>query len=171
MQKELRNYAFRNGCYLGVLFIFLTIIFYLFDSNALLPEINMYSVFFYGFLLIFPIYSIKRFKLILSIQQHSFKELFSIGFLILALSLFISMLQTIVLYNVIDQTLISDYVEFMNTKKDIYLYSGHTLDSYREMISHSFSVKMQFQSYVFSLIPCTLYSAVISLLMKKRNKL
>ena len=81
------------------------------------------------------------------------------------------MLQTIVLYNVIDQTLISDYVEFMNTKKDIYLYSGHTLESYREMISHSYSVKMQFQSYVFSLIPCTLYSAVISLLMKKRNKL
>ena len=80
------------------------------------------------------------------------------------------MIFTLLLYNVINQNLITDFVD----SKMTYMLNNEVDDSSKELVYDSlmnnFSIKSQFNSYIFSLIPCVLYSSLISLLLAKSKR-
>ena len=130
-----------------------------------MPILNIYSFIFMFLLLIFPIIVIHRFPV--KNHENTFKNYFSICFIVMCVALFISTSYLYLLYSYIDQDLIDQYVKIQyekcisNPKCNIsFEESSHLYKN------HYFSISGQFQSYVFSLIPCTLYSSIISLLIK-----
>ena len=70
-----------------------------------------------------------------------------------------------VFYNILDQEVVSIYGLLPS------VFPNTNFDSNSDYFIHSFSFKSQLNSYIFWLIPCTLYSALISLLMNNIKKL
>ena len=167
MLLEYRKLSFFSGVILSFLLCLITIGFYLFEPNRL-HETFFYPVVFYCFLFLFPIFVVKK---KIKIKNSVFKDYFSIIFLILSIAIFGHMLFTLLLYNVIDQQLITHFVDIKMTDYINLINQGEILGSDSEnqiynSLLVNFSVKSQFNSYIFSLIPCVLYSALISLLFK-----
>ena len=163
MKKENRNYSIIKGIYLGVLLILITIIFYAFDSDKIIPRGSSYSIFCLICLLFYPVFFLYRLKPIFFTSKPIFKVYFSTSFLILSTALFLMTLFSYFLYNFIDTNLIFDYVEYQYNSTKFHSSFETCLVMYQ---NEYFSMSGQFQSYIFSLIPCILYSALISLLIK-----
>ena len=171
MKKDIQYYSFIQGCYLGVMLCLLTIIAYLIDTKLLLSKINFYSVSFLITQFMYTIYSVKKASLKFDVNTYDFKYYFSICFLILCVALFCYSVCFYFLYNVFNNNLISDFISFEYSKCLQISSCNMSMDDFHQTyLDNYFSMYGQFQSYVFSLIPCTLYSAIISLLMKIKHK-
>ena len=171
MKKDIQHYALLEGCYLGIILCGLTTIAYFLDSNLLLPKINLYSVIFLVMQFSYSMYVIGKSHAIINRDIYDFKYCFSICFLVLSVALFLSSLYFYFLYNIFNNDLITQYVSFEYSKCIAFSSCNVSIEDFEEIyLNDYFSIYGQFQSYVFSLIPCTLYSAIISLLMKIRHK-
>ncbi len=168
MKNDFKYYAFLKGTYLGFGLVLLTTVFYIYDSLQLLPTWNTYSIVYVIVLFAYSIYWVFIFCKKNTHNTYIFKQYFTFSFLILAVALFCSKMYIFVLYNIIDTNLLSEYAEHTYKKHhaDIINYS---FDQWYSLIQVNFKLLNQLQEYVFSLIPCTLYSAIISLLMKFNN--
>ena len=165
MDQEIKKYSLKEGFYLGCTLILIITFFYFLDSTILIPQFNTYSCVFILLLLIFPIISIYKYNFI--DLKPIFKNYFSICFLVMCTSLFCTTSYFYLLYNFIDTNLIQEYAEtqylqcFSNPDCDI------SFEDYFSLYKNDyFSLSGQFNAYVFSLIPCTLYASIISLLIK-----
>jgi len=154
-----RNYAVKMGAFLGVSLFFVTLFLYFF-SKYILFETRCHSVIFLAIVLIYTVYLLMQQNVGLS----TFKEFFSVIFLFLVSAYFIYALFTYFLYDLSDLDVIGVYglLPAVQLSSDI-------LDLNNNEGLHDFSLKSQLNSYIFSLIPCTLYAALISLLMKIRT--
>ena len=165
MKQIIRNYAFLQGLYLGCFLIFITTIFYMYDENTILPTFNIYSFVFMLILFSYPIIVLKTIKI--PIEHSIFKNYFSICFLIMFFARFLTALYFYILYNFLDSELIIKYVSF---QYDSCLIDPDCDQSFEDLLdwfqNNYFTISGQLHSYLFSLIPCTLYSAIISLCMK-----
>jgi hypothetical protein len=165
MKKRIKKYAFSQGTYLGLILLLFMNIFYFHNSASIMPGFNTYSILFMLILLIYPIISIYNFHF--SKTKNIFKDYFSTAFIIMFTGLLITTLYSYFLYNWIDGDLINHYVDLQHDKC---LKNPNCDMSFEESLllykNKYFSIAGQLQSYVFALIPCTLYSAIISLLMK-----
>tara|TARA_Y100001968_G_C19439410_1_gene761689 strand:- start:3105 stop:3653 length:549 start_codon:yes stop_codon:yes gene_type:complete len=169
IMKKIQYDSCLEGVRLGWILIFLTSLFYIYDTFSLLPEMNLYSLMVMGTLLIYSLYVLMKFYTKYHIVQYNFKIYFSISFLLLAMALFLLRIYIIILYNVIDPNLIDEYVSYLNDNRD-FDFKGFVSRDWLDLVQRHFSFFGQMQSYVFSLIPCTLYAAIISLLMKLKHK-
>jgi len=165
MQKRIKKYAFSQGAYLGLFLLLIMNIFYFHNSESIMSGFNTYSILFMLVLLIYPIISIYTFNF--STTKNIFKDYFSTSFIIMLTALLITTFYSYFLYNFIDYDLINQYVDL---QYDICVKNPNCNMSFEESLllykNDYFSISGQLQSYVFALIPCTLYSAIISLLMK-----
>ncbi len=163
MKKENRNYSFIKGFYLGLVLILITIIFYAFDLEKIIIIGSSYSIIFVICLLFYPVFFLYRLNSSFFISESVFKVYFSTCFLILSTALFVMTLFSYCLYNFIDTNLIFNYAEYQYSRTSL----NSSFETFLEIYQNEyFSIFGQLQSYVFSLIPCILYSALISLLMK-----
>ena len=165
MDQEIKKYSFKEGFYLGFTLILIITFFYFLDSKILTTQFNIYSCVFILLLLLFPIISIYKYNF--TDSKAIFKNYFSICFLVMCTSLFYVTCYFYLLYNFIDHNLIQEYVEtkylqcFSNPDCNI------SFEDYLALYKNDyFSLSGQFNAYVFSLIPCTLYASIISLLIK-----
>ena len=165
MQKRIKKYAFSQGAYLGLFLLLIMNIFYFHNSESIMSGFNTYSILFMLVLLIYPIISIYTFNF--STTKNIFKDYFSTSFIIMLTALLITTFYSYFLYNFIDYDLINQYVDL---QYDLCVKNPNCNMSFEESLllykNDYFSISGQLQSYVFALIPCTLYSAIISLLMK-----
>jgi hypothetical protein len=167
MLLEYRKLSLISGVILSCLLCLITICFYLLDADKL-HETLFYPALFYCVLLLFPVIVLKqKIKNRISI----FKDFFSIIFLMLSTALLGHMFFTLLLYNVIDQNLVTHFVDIKMTDYINIVHQGEVLDTELEnniynSLRANFSIKNQFNSYIFALIPCVLYAALISLLFK-----
>ena len=76
------------------------------------------------------------------------------------------MLYTLFLYNIIDPTLILDYAELISSLQVYKDPSVDNSDALYLLYLQNFSLKNQFNAYIFSLMPCGLYSTLVSLFFK-----
>ena len=159
MLKIYRNYALIKGVYLGALLCFFTLFFYFFDQSILFSKSHSISLL--CVIVLFPLYVLYD----VPSPLYRFKDIFSVIFLTLASASFLYVICTFILYN------------FINLNHKIHGLTGLIfavdLDAFvfgNQEFSHDwvhqFSFTAQFNSYIFWLMPCTLYSALISLLMK-----
>ena len=159
----------KNGIILGVILISLNIFIYFFLPH-LLHHGLIYNILFYIIFLSFPVLSIIQNGIVF----QSFKVLFSIVFLTLCVSLFLFTGFTLLLYNIFDENLIFDYLTSLEDfNKNFGTFNGVTAlsnEEFNSIMSKNFSIKNQLNSYIFSLIPCILYSSLISLLIKRIYK-
>ena len=169
MKKDFQYYSFIQGGILGLILLVITTMFYICDSHSLLPAMNIYSICFFTSLFMYSCYALIKFSKQYCVIQYNFKIYFSISFLLLAIALLISRIYIVILYNIIDINLITEYFTYTHQQHNIDLI-GYSDDDWLELVQKNFSFLGQLQSYVFSLIPCTLYSAIISLLMKINHK-
>jgi hypothetical protein len=165
MNQEVKKYSFFQGIYLGCALILVITFFYFFDSTSIVPQFNIYACVFMFLLLIFPIISVYKYPFIES--GRVFKNYFSICFMVMCIALLFTTCYLYFLYNYIDNNLIQEYVEMQYAQclsnPDCTISFEESLTFYKD---DYFSMSGQFHSYVFSLIPCTLYSSIISLLIK-----
>lgn len=165
MLLEHRLISLKQGLFLSLFLIVLTLVFYFFLPEFLHKGVS-FPIIFYCLLFFYPPLVIKLLLPALTI----YKQVFSIAFLILFVALFFYMIFTLLLYNVINQNLITDFVD----SKMTYMLNNEVDDSSKELVYDSlmnnFSIKSQFNSYIFSLIPCVLYSSLISLLLAKSKR-
>ena len=161
MLLEHRNYAFINGLLLGLIYSCVTIFLYFLDVNMLFSGL-FYPLFFWFFFLLFPIYVIRKSSIVLS----TFKEIFSIVFLLFVVATFIYSSFTWVLYNLIDPSIINLYVDIMLENISNQPLNNYPQELNESLFIHNFSFRNQLNAYIFFLIPCVLYSFIISLIMK-----
>ena len=165
MDNDIKKYSFKEGIYLGSSLILLISIFYCFDSKNIIPQYNIYSIVFMLILLGFPFFSVYKYPYELS--NTVFKSYFSICFLVMSISLLITTIYFYFLYNLIDPSLINQYTEIQYEKCQLHPDCSSSFEEIFEFYKYDyFSISSQLHSYVFSLIPCTLYSSIISLLIK-----
>ena len=158
MDKKIYEHAFFYGTKFGLFCICWTSFFYVLNSKNLLPQLSFYTIsllFFIIFISFIVTYIFKYSSVFL------FKTYFSICFLFLAISLIILRIYYFLLYNYFDPHLISEYFDFYITNFGDYIIED------KNIFMKNFSFLKQLQAYVFSLIPCALYSAFISLLVVK----
>ena len=165
MKKKILYFSCKSGILLGFLLALITFFFFNYDAYQLMPHYNVYYVCFYITFLIFPI--IISFLFLKQHQKIGFKDLFSIIFLILCNSIFIHTIFTWLLYNLIEPNLIIQYADYMLDKISSSQIESIDLDNVYSNLLSSFSLTNQLHSYVFFLIPCILYSTILSLFMKK----
>tara|TARA_B100000963_G_C22626799_1_gene672790 strand:+ start:377 stop:745 length:369 start_codon:yes stop_codon:yes gene_type:complete len=108
-------------------------------------------------------------------QHDDFKSYFTILFLSQAISIFFHMIFVFIIYKLIDRNLFEEYVninaENLSSSKDNFFSNNlHYSKDYRQDLIDSFNFKNQLNSYIFSLLPCIVYSALISLLLKITKK-
>jgi len=163
--RDIQCYSFVHGMFLGLILILLTTIFYVFDSYLILPRLGFYSLLFLFILFIYSFCAVINFVNKKIMVQYRFKDYFTIIFLILAQALFFSKTYVLVLYLMIDRSLISEYACYTYEQHNV-INMGYSFDTWLDLVKQNFKFSMQMQEYVFSLIPCTLYSAIISLLIK-----
>ncbi|MBE38155.1 MAG: hypothetical protein CMP50_05915 [Flavobacteriales bacterium] len=165
MKKRIKKHAFSQGAYLGLFLLLIMNIFYFSNPESIMSGFNTYSILFMLVLLIYPVISIYNFDF--STTESIFKDYFSTSFIMMLTALLITTFYSYLLYNFIDCDLINQYVDL---QYDTCLKNPNCNMSFEESLllykNDYFSISGQLQSYVFALIPCTLYSAIISLLMK-----
>ncbi len=150
-----KKYALYNGFLLGLILCILTLFFY-FLYPKILFETTSYSTIFIFIFLLFPILMIfKNFDII-----YTFKEYFSIVFVVLSVSSLIYSFFIILLYNILENNVVGIYGLLPSVFFDL------KLDDDSNYFIHSFTILSQLNSYVFWLMPCILYSALISLFKK-----
>ena len=164
MVLEHRKYAIKNGLFFGLGYVIISLLFYFFDKTLLYAG-NTYSICFWALFLLFPIYLIKNNNFELS----NFKDFFSIIFLSFALAMFILLVFKWVLHNIIDPGLTDVYVNIMIEKVNQNPELAVN-DMDEEYFANNFELKNQINAYVFFLIPCALYSAIISLIISTAKK-
>jgi len=79
------------------------------------------------------------------------------------------------IYKLIDADLFEEFVNInsnnlLELNLDIPLNNSFDSKDYRQEVIDSFNLKNQINSYIFSLLPCIVYSALISLLIKILKK-
>ena len=158
MLLQNRNFALRNGFLLGLLYCFVVVLFYFFNLEMLFSGWG-FSVVFWILFLVFAIYLLQTHELGL----FKFKDVFSVVFLGFVSATFVYSLFTWVLYTLIDPSVIQIYVELMMEKvnQNPSLYPKEMNEDY---FVANFEFKNQLNAYVFFLIPCVLYSALIALI-------
>ena len=165
MKKRIKKHAFSQGTYLGLFLLLIMNIFYFSNPESIMSGFNTYSILFMLVLLIYPVISIYNFDF--PTTENIFKDYFSTSFIIMLTALLITTFYSYLLYNFIDCDLINQYVDL---QYDTCIKNPNCNMSFEESLlmykNDYFSISGQLQSYVFALIPCTLYSAIISLLMK-----
>ena len=165
MKKEIKIFSLKYGLFLGFILLIVNTSFYLYNSKLLLPAINEYTITCILIVIMYSIYSLFNFKSIFRDLDFSFKTRFSICFLILCIATWIVKMCDFVLYNYINPELISEYAHYMyilqNSEE-----MGYDYDIWMGMMNNNFTLLNQIQAYVFGLIPCTLYSAIISLCVR-----
>ena len=165
MKKDFKYYAFLKGTYLGFALIILTTVFYIYDSLQLLPTWNVYSVLYVITLFAYSIYCVCIFCRKKTNSTYIYKQYFTVSFLILAVALFFSKIYIFILYSIVDSNLLLEYADYTYEKHHVEMMN-YSCDQWFSVVQGNFKLLNQLQEYVFSLIPCTLYSAIISLLMK-----
>tara|TARA_B100000427_G_C15452832_1_gene570367 strand:- start:659 stop:1168 length:510 start_codon:yes stop_codon:yes gene_type:complete len=165
MKNDFKYYAFLHGAYLGFGLMILATLFYVYDSVQLLPTWTLYSVIYIIVLFTYSICAVLIFCRKKINSRYIFKQYFTISFLILAVALFFSKMHMFILYNIVDSNLLLDYADYTYSKHQMDI-ANYSFEQWFSVIKVNFKLLNQLQEYVFSLIPCTLYSAIISLLMK-----
>ena len=173
MQKDIIRFSIYCGIILASLLAFITTFIYTYNSDLMLfsfgvlkpflwvgSVFNLYAIIWYIVMLFFPLICLIKFIVINYSKVYVFKDYFSIIFLILCTSLFIYTIYTVGFYIVIDNSLM------MKNNNYIIMISGEismTSSSLYDIFLNAFTLKSQIQLYVFALIPCILYSTMISL--------
>ncbi|MAQ69506.1 MAG: hypothetical protein CMD23_00220 [Flavobacteriales bacterium] len=161
-----RNFALQNGFLLGLLYCLVVLLFYFFNLEMLFSGWG-FSLVFWGLFLLFPIYLLKTSEFVL----HKFKDVFSVIFLGFVTATFLYSLFTWLLYSVVDPSVMQMYVELMlekvNQNPDLY-----PKEMNEDYFMANFEFKNQINAYVFFLIPCVLYSALVALIVSTfKNKI
>jgi hypothetical protein len=180
MQKDTIRFSIYCGLILASLLVFITTFVYAYDSDLMLFSfgllkpllwvggvLNLYAVIWYVVIFFFPIICLLKFISINYIGVYVFKDYFSIIFLILCTSLFIYTIYTVGFYILIDNSLM------INNDNYIIMSLGeNSIDSspLYDIFLNAFTLKSQIQLYVFALIPCILYSTIISLFVSLFRK-
>ena len=170
MLNSVKKYSVVCGFVLSCILILTSIIFYLVDPSNLNKN-NSYKLFFYLFIMIFPlVFALNKYS-----HFDNFKSYFTILFLSQAISIFFHMIFVFIIYRLIDENLFEEYVNinaenFSDSKDNFFSNNLHYNKDYRQDLIDSFNFKNQLNSYIFSLLPCIVYSALISLLLKITKK-
>ena len=164
MKKEYSYFVIYHGFILGFVLIAITTFFYIQNSTYLLPGFNLFSTIYLVLLVFFSFFSLRIF-----VKQHiqhnyNFRTFFSICFLIMLVGTFLSKMYLSLLYN-FDNNLMLEYVDYTYSMQKK-INPTYSIQDWENTVSVHFTFFKQIQSYVFTLIPCTLYSAIISLLIK-----
>jgi hypothetical protein len=164
MLSQNRNFALQSGFLLGLLYCLVVLLFYFFNLEMLFSGWGFSLVFWLLFLL-FPIYLLKTSELVL----FKFKDVFSVIFLGFVSATFLYSLFTWLLYSVVDPSVIQIYVELMmeEVHQNPDLYPKEMNEDY---FIANFEFKNQINAYVFFLIPCVLYSALVALIASTFKK-
>ena len=183
MQKDTIRFSIYCGLVLASLLVFVTTFIYAYNSDLMLfsfgvlkpllwvgSVLNLYAIIWYVVILCFPLICLLKFIVTNYSKVYVFKDYFSIIFLILCVSLFIYTIYTVGFYIFIDNNLM------INNNNYIIMSLGESsIDSSQlyDIFMNAFTLKSQIQLYVFALIPCIIYSTIISLLVslfrKKHN--
>ena len=170
MSNSVKKYSLLCGLILSCTLIITSLIFYLVDPSSL-NNSKSYKFLFYLFLLFFPIlFTLNKYS-----HFSSFKSHFTILFLSQAISIFFHMIFVFTIYKLIDVNLFEEFVNInsknlLELKADFPLNNSFDSKDYRQEFIDSFNLKNQINSYIFSLLPCIVYSALISLLLKITKK-
>ena len=156
MLPKYRNYAFNRGIMMGFGLCLITFFFYIFNYT-LLFQTRINTIFFLIFFSLFPIFTSINLKKSVS----SFKDYFSIIFLMMATSSLVYTVFVYFLYNSFDENVVGIY----GLLPSLLLHIDNGLNFSVPLNNFSFSA--QLNSYIFWLMPCTLFASLISLLMKK----
>ena len=158
MSVEYRNYAFNRGIVMGFALCLITIFFYFFDYNLLFQG-RIHAVSFFIVFSLFPILIVLQ----KTISMSTFKDYFSVLFLILATSSLVYTFFTYLLFNSLSENVVGVYglLPSLLILPEDGLELGFPVND--------FSIFSQLNSYIFWLMPCTLFSSIISLLMKRIN--
>jgi hypothetical protein len=106
----------------------------------------------------------------------TFKEAFSVFFIANAIGLFISVTMTILIFVVIDPELQNTVIELSIAKTTIILEDmGATTELLEKTINDirkqdSYSIGIQLKSYFYSLIFASIFGALISLILQKKQE-
>ena len=170
MLSSVKKYSVVCGFILSCILILMSLIFYLADPSSL-NKSNLYKLLFYLFILIFPLaFTLNKYS-----HFDNFKSYFTILFLSQAIAIFFHMIFVLIIYKLIDGNLFEEYVNInaenlSNSKDNFFPNNFHHSKDYRQGLIDSFNFKNQLNSYIFSLLPCIVYSALISLLLKITKK-
>ena len=175
MQKDIKIFSICSGLTLALILVAITHYNYIFNIDALLSSFGIfkplswlngtfstYAIFWYSCLFISPFLCVLCFNFIHSPSEYLFKDFFAISFLNLSLAFFIYTLYTLFLYVYLDNKLF-----IMNNDYIIKMLGDASINSIPlyDIFLNPFTIKNQFHLYVFSLIPCILFSTFISLFM------
>ena len=164
MEKKYNYFVIYHGVILGLFLIAITTFFYIQNSTYLLPGFNLFSIIFLLVLLLFSFFSLRIFVKKHIQHNYHFRTFFSICFLIMLVGTFLSKMYLFLLYN-FDNKLMLEYVDYTYSMQKN-LNPEYSVQDWANTVSGHFTFLKQIQSYVFTLIPCTLYAAIISLLIK-----
>ena len=164
MEKKYNYFVIYHGVILGLFLIAITTFFYIQNSTYLLPGFNLFSIIFLLVLLLFSFFSLRIFVKKHIQHNYHFRTFFSICFLIMLVGTFLSKMYLFLLYN-FDNKLMLEYVDYTYSMQKN-LNPEYSIQDWANTVSVHFTFLKQIQSYVFTLIPCTLYAAIISLLIK-----
>ncbi len=170
MSKSLKKYSLLCGLALSCIIIVMSLIFYLVDPSSI-NKSKSYKLLFYLILLLFPIiFTLNKYNYFSDFKSH-----FTILFLSQAISIFFHMIFVFTIYKLIDADLFEEFVNInsnnlLELNLDIPLNNSFDSKDYRQEVIDSFNLKNQINSYIFSLLPCIVYSALISLLIKILKK-
>ena len=161
-----QKFAINNGILLGSIYCLMTLGIYFIDVNLLFSGI-VFPFLFWFFFFLFPIYVLIRNKL----NLISFKDFFSVLFLVFVIGNLLYSLFSWFLYNILDPNLIILYGDVMleNMLRDSVTILQNEQELSSQYFAQNFSIKSQINAYVFFLIPCAIYSFLISFLMKVKT--
>jgi hypothetical protein len=157
MLSENRNYALKNGLFLGICYCLTALFFYFFDVHMLFEGSYYFYTVFGVLFLLFPIILIIKSELDLS----TFKDCFSVVFLGLACAISVYTLFLWILHNLMGPEL---YVELVT------LYENPAQETTDQDILNNLKFKHQIDPYVGNLLSCISYSAVVALIKTFKHK-
>ena len=168
MEIKIRNYSFFRGVLLGFIIVLMTTIIYVYSPALHLSKTNSTFYLTLFTLVLCPIMILKYMQFHMTQYAYSFKLCFSIIFLIIATALLLIYLYYYIVYNFVAIDLFNELICY---QYEMCLASSDcdmSLEAYMQFYKDKyFSFYGQIQQWIFSLIPCTLYSAIICLFMKK----
>ena len=141
---------------MGLALCLITIFFYFFDYNLLFQG-RVHAISFFIVFALFPALIILQ----KTISMSTFKDCFSVMFLILATASLVYTVFTYLLFNSLSENVVGVYglLPSLLIEPEDGLGFGFPVND--------FSIFSQLNSYIFWLMPCTLFASIISLLMKR----
>lgn len=175
MEDQTENYSQHSikwGAILGLISIIIALVIYIIDITLLAKSgVGLVSL---GISIAILIYAGRDYRSKLG-GYMSFKESFLHAFVVLVVSGFLSVLFNILLYNVIDPSIVPILVEaqMTNTMQAMEAFGGGStemMDGMAEEFKNSFTVIGQAKAFLWLLIFYAIGALIVGAINKKKNK-